>query len=128
MSLPDALAAFAEPPTTTVTILEIKIDAILASDIWGLRHPSSLSIHPSRNEPWTILTVSVFLNELDATWHHISRSLVRSRAIRNANPGIYVPFAVECKDITVDRWLQVKLFTGAWTFEVEASWELITGE
>jgi hypothetical protein len=34
-----------------VTILEIKIDAILDSDVWGLRHPSGLSIHPSRNEP-----------------------------------------------------------------------------
>jgi hypothetical protein len=51
MSIPDALAALAEPPTTTVTILEIKTDAILDSDVWGLRHPSGLSIHPSRNEP-----------------------------------------------------------------------------
>jgi hypothetical protein len=47
MSIPDALAAFAEPPTTTVTILEIKTDAILDSNVWGLRHPSGLSIHPS---------------------------------------------------------------------------------
>jgi hypothetical protein len=45
MSIPDA---FAEPPTTTVTILEIKTDAILDSDVWGLRHSSGLSIHPSR--------------------------------------------------------------------------------
>jgi hypothetical protein len=35
MSIPDALAAFAEPPTTTVTILEIKIDTILDSDVWA---------------------------------------------------------------------------------------------
>jgi hypothetical protein len=48
MSIPDALAAFAEPSTTTVTILEIKTDAILDSDVWGLRHLSGLSIHPSR--------------------------------------------------------------------------------
>jgi hypothetical protein len=33
------------PPTTTVTILEIKINAILDRDVWGLRHPSGLSIH-----------------------------------------------------------------------------------
>jgi hypothetical protein len=56
MSIPDALTAFAEPSTTTVTILEIKTGAILDSDVWGLRHPSGLSIHPSRNELWTILT------------------------------------------------------------------------
>jgi hypothetical protein len=49
MSIPDALAAFAEPPTTTVTILEIKTDAILDRDVWGLRHPSGLLIHPPRN-------------------------------------------------------------------------------
>jgi hypothetical protein len=49
MPLPDTLAPFAEPPTTTVTILEIKIDTILASEIWGLRHPFGLSIHPSPN-------------------------------------------------------------------------------
>jgi hypothetical protein len=49
MSIPDSLAAFAEPLTTTVTILEIKTDAILDSNIWGLRHPSGRSIHPSRN-------------------------------------------------------------------------------
>jgi hypothetical protein len=48
MSIPDALAAFVEPPTTTVTILEIKTDAILDSDVSGLRHPFGLSIHPSR--------------------------------------------------------------------------------
>jgi hypothetical protein len=51
MSVPDALTAFAEPPTTTVTILEVKANAILDSDVWGLRHPSDLLIHPSRNEP-----------------------------------------------------------------------------
>jgi hypothetical protein len=45
MSIPDALAAFAEPATTTVTIFEIKTDAILDSEVWGLRHPSGLSIH-----------------------------------------------------------------------------------
>jgi hypothetical protein len=49
MLIPDAPAVFAEPSTTTVTILEIKTDAILDSDVWGLRHPSGLSIHPSRN-------------------------------------------------------------------------------
>jgi hypothetical protein len=48
MSIPDALAVFAEPRTTTVTILEITIYAILDSDVWGLRHPSRLSIHQSR--------------------------------------------------------------------------------
>jgi hypothetical protein len=36
MSIPYALAAFAEPPTTTVTIIEIKTNAILDSDFWGL--------------------------------------------------------------------------------------------
>jgi hypothetical protein len=49
MAIPDAIAAFAKPPTTTVTILEINTDAILDSDVWGLRHPSGLSIHPSPN-------------------------------------------------------------------------------
>jgi hypothetical protein len=33
MSVPDALAAFAEPATRTVTILEINGDAVLDSDI-----------------------------------------------------------------------------------------------
>jgi hypothetical protein len=49
MSLPEAFTAFTEPPTTTVTILEIKTNVILDSDVWGLRHPSGLSIHPSCN-------------------------------------------------------------------------------
>jgi hypothetical protein len=31
-----------------VTILKIKTDAILDSDVRGLRHPSDLSIHPTR--------------------------------------------------------------------------------
>jgi hypothetical protein len=62
MSLPDALAAFAEPATTTVTILDIKTDAILDSDdgefmqLWqkpvtsvrhtGFRFPAAISM------PW----------------------------------------------------------------------------
>jgi hypothetical protein len=46
MSIPDALAAFAEPLTTTVTILEIKTDAILNSDVWDFDiPPASRSIH-----------------------------------------------------------------------------------
>jgi hypothetical protein len=49
MSIPDARAAFAEPSTTTVTILEIKTDVILDSEVWRLQPLSSLSIHPSRN-------------------------------------------------------------------------------
>jgi hypothetical protein len=48
MSIPDALAAFAAPPTTTVTILEINTGAILDGDVWRFRYPSGLSIHPSR--------------------------------------------------------------------------------
>jgi hypothetical protein len=52
MYIPDALTAFAEPPTTTVTILEIKTDAI-DSDIWGLRDPSGFSIHPAISMLWT---------------------------------------------------------------------------
>jgi hypothetical protein len=32
-----------------VTIVEIKTDAILDNDIWGLRRPPGLSIHPSRD-------------------------------------------------------------------------------
>jgi hypothetical protein len=51
MSILDALAAFVEPPTTTVTILETKTDAILDIEVWGLRYLSGLSIHSSRNEP-----------------------------------------------------------------------------
>jgi hypothetical protein len=47
---PDALAAFTEPPTTTVTILEIKTDAILDSDVWGLQHTSGLSIQTPIDE------------------------------------------------------------------------------
>jgi hypothetical protein len=58
MSLPDALAAFAEPATTTVTILEIKTDAILDSDdgeflqLWQNQSPlcdirDSISMQPS---------------------------------------------------------------------------------
>jgi hypothetical protein len=47
--IPDALSAFAEPAITTMTILEIKTDAILDSDVLGLQHPSGLSVHPSPN-------------------------------------------------------------------------------
>jgi hypothetical protein len=43
MSISDALAAFAESPTTTVTILD--------SDVWGLRYPFGLSIHRFRKTP-----------------------------------------------------------------------------
>jgi hypothetical protein len=39
MSIPDALAAFAEPPTTTVTILETTADAILNSEVWDFDIP-----------------------------------------------------------------------------------------
>jgi hypothetical protein len=33
MTIPDGLAAFAEPPTTTVIILEIKTNTVLDSDV-----------------------------------------------------------------------------------------------
>jgi hypothetical protein len=56
MSIPDALTAFAETPTTTVTILEIKTDAILDSDNWGLRQASGPSIHPSRKTSKRLLS------------------------------------------------------------------------
>jgi hypothetical protein len=105
-----SLAAFAEPPTTSMTILDIRTDSILDSDVWGVRHPSGFSIRPSCNDPRTILTVSVLFNELGATWRHLSRSRARFRAIRNARPGIYIPFVVQCEDKTVDRWIHVKVF------------------
>jgi hypothetical protein len=111
-----------------MTILDIRTNSILDNDVWGVRHPSGFSIRPSYNDSWAILAVSVLLNELDATWRHLSRSRARSRAIRNASPGIYIPFVVQCKDTTVDRWIQVKIFTCVWTFEIEASWEWTTGE
>jgi hypothetical protein len=50
---PTPEAAFAEPPTTTVTILEIKTDATGDSDVWGLRHPFGLSIRPAITMLWT---------------------------------------------------------------------------
>jgi hypothetical protein len=111
-----------------MTILDIRTDFILDSDVWGVRHPSGVSIRPSCNDPWTLLTVSVLVNELDATWRHLSRSRARSRARRNASPGISIPFVVQCSNTIVNRWIQVKIFTGVWTFEVEASWQWITGE
>jgi hypothetical protein len=48
MSISDALAAFAESPTTTVIIVEIKTDAIFDSDVCGLRHPRPLDPSISR--------------------------------------------------------------------------------
>jgi hypothetical protein len=110
MSAPDHLAAFAEPPTTSMTILDLRTDFILDSDVWGVRHPSGFSIRPSCNDPWTILTVSVLLKELNATWRHLSWSRARYRATRNTNPGIYIPFVVqERRDSpTVPIWLQME--------------------
>jgi hypothetical protein len=89
MSLPDALAAFAEPPTTTVTILEIKTDTLLDSDVWGLRHPSGHSIHPSRNKPWSRLTVSAFLNELISK--RFNGFLIKGAILTNHQQNVQTP-------------------------------------
>jgi hypothetical protein len=48
MSVPDPLAAFAEPPTTSMTILEIRTDSVLDSDVWGGEfdtHLASRAVH-----------------------------------------------------------------------------------
>jgi hypothetical protein len=63
MPVPDRLATFAEPPTTFMTILDIRTESILDSGVWRVRHSSGFSIRPCCNDPWTILTVSALLKE-----------------------------------------------------------------
>jgi hypothetical protein len=72
--------------------------------------------------------ITILLNELDETWPRGATARLTSTRLRNANPRTYLRFVFQCEDAELDHRLEVRVFLGDWTIEVNASRDWIVIE
>jgi hypothetical protein len=103
----------------------LQTHSMLDADLFGARAPIGIPIFPSGDLSWSLLIATIFLNELDETWFPDGVARLVSTGSRPGDSRPYLRFTFSCEDTTLERWVELKVFHGSWTLEVEASREWI---
>jgi hypothetical protein len=80
---------------------------MLDGDLWVTYARAGITIIPSGNLSWTLLMITILLNELDDTWFRGATARVLQSSSRRDDSGPYIRFLFECEDTTLERRLEL---------------------